>query len=719
MKLPQLNKNSLRGQVLVMLLGGLVLLWSIVAWDYRRTEEQALENIRRETSALAMVFANHAETTFRDVDHALLIFRDAWSISPAVFERELTRHRDLLDGTSVHVAVVNPQGFVTFSNLGLPKAPLFVGDQEFFKVQQGSSADKLFISRPIRGRLSGKWSIQMARPILQKGSLAGIIIIALDPDYFVKFYQKVGFGKDGAARMIRDTGEVMARSYDQEKHIGKVFNTSPYTDPGAPQTGSFRRVAQADGIERLSSYYRLPERGVTLIIGPSLEEKLGPTRKQQLKTIASAALISILGLVMSWLLLRNIAESEKSGRALKEQQERLSLATIHNGVGIWDWNLQTNELIWDDSMFALYQLRRKDFHVSDKTWKGTLHPEDLQRATSEIEAAVAGTRPLNSEFRIVWPNDEVRHIKAAANVFRDEQGVPTRMLGTNIDITDRKQAEEARLIAETHARRLVEAHRDELEARVISRTVELEKAKVAAEAANHAKSVFLANMSHELRTPLNHITGMAQLIRREQLTSKQIDRMDKLDYAVDHLTGIIKAILETSKLETGKLDVAMAPVNIELVLANVVEMLRGKAEGKGLQFIAHLEQVPADLLGDSSQLQAALFNYVDNAIRFTDSGSVAVRVQVAEQSAGQVLLRFEVKDTGIGIEPNVLPRLFAIFEQGDNSSTRKYGGTGLGLAMTKKIARLMGGDAGCSSVLGKGSTFWFTARLEVKSALST
>lgn len=696
----------------MMLLGGLVILWTIVAWDYRRTEEQALENIRRESSALAMVFANHAETTFRDVDHALLVFRDAWSISPAVFERELTRHRDLLDGTSVHVAVVNPQGFVTFSNLGLPKAPLFVGDQEFFTVQQGSSADKLFISRPIRGRLSGKWSIQMTRPILNKGKLAGIMIIAVDPDYFVKFYQMAGFGKDGAARMIRDTGEVMARSYDQEKHIGKVFNTSPYTDPGAPRTGSFRRVAQADGIERLSSYHRLPERGVTLVIGPSLDEKLGPTRKQQLKTIASAALVSILGLVMSWLLLRGIAESEKSGRALKEQQERLSLATIHNGVGIWDWKLQTNELIWDDSMFALYHLRREDFQVSDEAWKGTLHPDDLQRATSEIEAAVAGTRPLNTELRILWPNDEVRYIKAAANVFRDEQGTPTRMLGTTIDITDRKQAEEARLIAETNARRLVEAHRDELEARVIARTIELEKAKDAAEAANKAKSVFLANMSHELRTPLNHIAGMAQLIRREPLSSKQIDRMDKLDYAVDHLTGLIQAILETTKLEAGKLDVAMTPVNIERLLANVAELLRGKAESKGLRLITQLEPIPADLLGDTIQLQAALVNYVDNAIRFTDTGNVTVSVHAIEESAGQVLLRFEVEDTGIGIEPDVLPRLFAIFEQGDNSSTRKYGGTGLGLAMTKKIARLMGGDAGCRSTLGQGSTFWFTARLK-------
>lgn len=700
----------------MMLLGGLVILWTIVAWDYRRTEEQALENIRRESSALAMVFANHAETTFRDVDHALLVLRDAWTASPAAFERELTRHRYLLDGTSVHVAVVNPRGYVAFSNLGLPKAPLFVGDQEFFTVQQGSSADKLFISRPIRGRLSGKWSIQMTRPILNKGKLAGIMIIAVDPDYFVKFYQMAGFGKDGAARMIRDTGEVMARSYDQEKHIGKVFNTSPYTDQGAPQTGSFRRVAQADGIERLSSYHRLPERGVTLVIGPSLDEKLGPTRKQQLKTIASAALVSILGLVMSWLLLRGIAESEKSGRALKEQQERLSLATIHNGVGIWDWNLKTNELIWDDSMFALYHLRREDFQVSDEAWKGTLHPDDLQRATSEIEAAVAGTRPLNTELRILWPNDEVRYIKAAANVFRDEQGTPTRMLGTTIDITDRKQAEEARLIAETNARRLVEAHRDELEARVIARTIELEKAKDAAEAANKAKSVFLANMSHELRTPLNHIAGMAQLIRREPLSSKQIDRMDKLDYAVDHLTGLIQAILETTKLEAGKLDVAMAPVNIERLLANVAELLRGKAESKGLRLIAQLEPIPADLLGDTTQIQAALVNYVDNAIRFTDTGNVTVSVHAIEESAGQVLLRFEVEDTGIGIEPDVLPRLFAIFEQGDNSSTRKYGGTGLGLAMTKKIARLIGGDAGCRSILGQGSTFWFTARLKINSA---
>lgn len=710
--------SSLRRQISLMLAGGLALLWSVVLWDYRRTEDQALEQIRRETAVLAMVFANHAETTFRDVDHALLVLRDAWTTTPERFAQEIGRHQDLLDGTAVHIAFINPQGYVTYSNLGLPKELLYVGDREFFQKHHSNHEDKLFISRPIKGRLSGKWSIQMTRPVVQSGKFAGVIVIAVDPDYFVKFYQQLGLGKDGAARMIRDTGEVMARSSDQDKYIGKVINTSPYGDPGASLTGSFRRTAQVDGIDRLSSYHRLPERGLSVIIGPSVNEMLAPTRKQQVKTLASAGFITLLVMLMSWQILRSIARNEKSQSALNEQQERLSLATIHNGVGIWDWNLQTKEMIWDDSMFALYHLHRQDFPGTDEAWRNSLHPDDRDRADHEIQTALAGGESFDTEFRVIWPDGQVHHIKAVAKVFRDENGKPMRMLGTNIDITDRKQAEEARLIAEKHARELVEAHRDQLESRVVERTTELSKAKEAAEAANIAKSLFLANVSHELRTPLNHITGIAHLVRREPLSPKQTERMDKLGHAADHLSGIIKAILETTKLEAGKLEISEVALSLDSLVGNVVDIFRDKAENKHLQLLTLLENVPSPLLGDPAHLQAALVNYVDNAIRFTDSGSVSIKVEVVDEQETDVVIRIEVEDTGIGIAPDVLPRLFTIFEQADNSSTRKYGGTGLGLAMTKKLAQSMGGNAGCHSVLGQGSTFWFTASLKKNNASS-
>ncbi len=240
----------------------------------------------------------------------------------------------------------------------------------------------------------------------------------------------------------------------------------------------------------------------------------------------------------------------------------------------------------------------------------------------------------------------------------------------------------------------------------------LRAARAAAESANLAKSSFLANMSHEIRTPLNAITGMAQLMRRDGVSERQREQLDKIDSAGQHLLATINAVLDLSKIEAGKFALDENEVKPAAILANVVSMLAEKARDKGLTLRVESETMPCDLRGDSTRIQQALLNYASNALKFTARGSITLRVKTLADDAGQLLLRFEVEDTGVGIAPDVAPRLFSAFEQADNSTARKYGGTGLGLAITKKFAELMGGEVGLESTLGVGSTFWFTARLE-------
>jgi light-regulated signal transduction histidine kinase (bacteriophytochrome)/ActR/RegA family two-component response regulator len=261
--------------------------------------------------------------------------------------------------------------------------------------------------------------------------------------------------------------------------------------------------------------------------------------------------------------------------------------------------------------------------------------------------------------------------------------------------------------AETELRQ----HRYHLEELVTARTAELEKAKAAAEAANVAKTAFLANMSHEIRTPLTAILGVTDLMRRAGVDDQQDRHLGKVEVAGQHLLEVINAILDLSKIEAGKFTLESGPVDVARLVASAAAMLTGRAGEKGLALRSEVLGVEGSLLGDATRLQQALLNYGNNAVKFTDSGSVTLRVAALEAETDSVLLRFEVEDTGIGIAPDAVARLFNAFEQADNSISRQHGGTGLGLAITRKLAQMMDGDAGVISEPGVGSTFWFTARL--------
>ena len=383
-----------------------------------------------------------------------------------------------------------------------------------------------------------------------------------------------------------------------------------------------------------------------------------------------------------------IAEDITKRRQLNEElqlsRDRLEFALDASNTGAWDSNLVTQETSFNDQWYRQLGYEPGELPASLETFLDLVHTDDLLAVSEALQAHLRGETDIyRVEARLRTKAEGWKWILVVGRITgRGRQDNPTRISGILLDIGQEKALQE-----------------------------KLAAAKESAEAMSQAKSNFLANMSHEIRTPMNAIIGLSYLCLKTELGSKQRDYIQKVNSAATSLLGIINDLLDFSKIEADRLELESIRFNLDETFNNVSTFVSQRAQEKGLKILFHIDPaIPLGLIGDPLRLSQILVNLAGNAVKFTPQGEVAIACELVSRSESETALHFSVRDTGIGLAPKQLTKLFQPFSQADSSTTRRFGGTGLGLAICKQLVEKMGSRIEVESIPGRGGLFHFTAR---------
>ncbi len=387
-------------------------------------------------------------------------------------------------------------------------------------------------------------------------------------------------------------------------------------------------------------------------------------------------------------IVRDLTREKEAQEALRQSEERLAFALDATAEGLWDWDITTGHVYFSQAWISSLGYDAQDVEPDISFWKSIIHPDDVPKVQEALDAHFEGRAShYECENRLLTKSGEYRwNLDRGKVIVRDDAGEPLRMIGTDVDITKDKRWR-----------------------------MELKQAKDAAEAANQAKSEFLANMSHEIRTPMTAIIGYTDLLLDESDLSKapkqRVEAVETIKRNGDYLLELINDILDLSKIEAGMLEVEQIDCSPHEIVSDVASLMKVRAVAKGIPLEVQCEgRLPETIKSDPTRLRQILINVVGNAIKFTEVGSVRIVVRLLNGPDEEPQLRFDVIDTGVGIAEDQTEKLFLPFTQADNSTTRRFGGSGLGLTISQRLVELLGGSISVSSTIGRGSSFSVTVR---------
>ncbi len=383
-----------------------------------------------------------------------------------------------------------------------------------------------------------------------------------------------------------------------------------------------------------------------------------------------------------WSVVQDIAHQKQSEQQIKTAKEkvdsfalRMQLANDSAGIGVWELDLKTEKLVWDSWMYKLYGISELEFSCTYQAWLDRVHVDDVEHNERMLDEAINGVGIYDPEFRVVHPDGNIRTIKASAEILRDSHGAAIKVVGVNYDVTEKVDA----------IRKLFDA-------------------KLAAENAAQSKSDFLANMSHEIRTPMNAILGGLQLLENTSLPDELRAVLKNASYSGQSLLTIINDILDYSKIESNQLQLEKASFSLTEVLDSITYDLDSLVSEKRIGFTVNKDESYNDYwMGDLVRVKQIILNLSSNAVKFTEKGSVKINAS-SKVFEGKEAIYLEVVDSGIGMSKEVTEHIFERFTQADSSTTRKYGGTGLGMSITISLVKMMGGEIDIQSKQGLGTT---------------
>ena len=651
------------------------LIWIAVGQHLHDERAHALASARADGANLARAFTESLLRTVREIDQMLLFVRalrerEGASLDLAPWISQVDPQQVL----PVQISAADRTGLVTLSNLRPVTERIDLSDRPHFRRFADRPEDVLHVSPPVLGRVSGQWTVQFVRMLRDRqGGFDGILVASVPPAALLRFASPAGLGPHGTVSVLGPDGVLRARmAAGQPDTLSGIASASPAVARAeAAAGGAFTWTDPADGVPRLESFRRVP--GLELVVSVGLSEAavLAGYQRDRPRLIAA-------GVALSALLLALALAGARDRRRRAEAQIALerTLANISQGI----------IMATPDGRLMVMNRRAHELTGLPDEFGPGCQLDDMIRwqvEQGEFETGSEDSHPLSASppvYRRTRADGTVLEVRT--QVLDDGSAVRTVD-----DVTEWKRAQAA-----------------------------LRAARDAAEAASGARAQFLAVMSHEIRTPLNGILGMADLLQDTGLNPEQAGYASTIVESGRHLLDLLNDVLDFCKIDSGELELDLALFEPRAVLDSVRAMAAPKAEAKGLRLrVEAAPAVPSQVLGDAQRLRQVLLNLVGNAVKFTHAGEVSVWLD-AEAAAEGWRLHGWVRDTGIGIAPDVMGRLFQEFSQIDGSLTRRFGGTGLGLAICRRLLEAMGGAIAVDSRPDAGSEFRFTLRVGAAAA---